>query len=137
MTLNFLEWIARGSPVPGDANYHYPLEESIRDNLRRVLGSRRGMAPAAMDYGMPELDRVVDHRSHIPKALAAAVKQTIEQYEPRISDVNVGPVPSSGTDSRLVMHLAIKATITTSTGARIRFVASVNANGGVDVRRKA
>lgn len=102
--------------VPGD---HHALMVSVLSNLRDVLGSRQGSAPAQPDLGLPPPNEL---RHNYPTSIAdvqRAITATITRYEPRLSDVQVTYVQVEG--ESLVVHFQISATLIT--GGRRQAVA--------------
>jgi len=65
------------------------LAESVLANLRRLLNSRHGIAPAQAEYGIPDLSDLVHSFPEANSKLRAAVKAAIEKYEPRLRRVAV------------------------------------------------
>lgn len=71
--------------APFDASV---LLRSVLRNVRRVLNERRGSCEIRSDYGMPDLNDALG-RGGSPAQLAGTVQETIELFEPRLSDVMV------------------------------------------------
>lgn len=65
------------------------LEASIRENVRRILATRQGCAKGVPDYGLPDLDDVIQDPDLAARALVERVAAVIERYEPRVTDVTV------------------------------------------------
>ncbi|NRA39843.1 MAG: type VI secretion system baseplate subunit TssE [Planctomycetes bacterium] len=64
--------------------------ESVRRNIERICGSRRGMAEAQDDYGMPEIN-FAGLLSEAVDQLRLVITENIQKYEPRLQDVSVLP----------------------------------------------
>ena len=67
--------------------------DSIIRHLERILNTRRGSAPIAEDYGIPDF---TDLRSGFPEAirdLERTIRDTLQKYEPRLRSVRVKFIP--------------------------------------------
>lgn len=116
--------------VPGD---HGALLASVLGNLREVLGSRQGSAPAQPDLGLPPPNEL---RQNYPGSIAdvqRAIAATIARYEPRLRDVQVTHVQVEG--EQLVVHFQVSAALLVG-GRRqaIAFETSVDHSGRVKVQ---
>lgn len=113
------------------------LEASVMTNLRRILGSRVGIAPACPNYGLPEFDYVADGYTEQARRFAAGIKETIEAYEPRVTDVRVITPRLEErlrTDDPMVLRVEIKARLNIpGTRHKARFEATLSADGRVDI----
>lgn len=80
------------------------LKESVRRELARLIGTRCPVSAAEMedrprtviDYGIPDFSSFSAARHDDRKRLAAAVREAIEAYEPRLREVEVIIEPASG-----------------------------------------
>jgi type VI secretion system protein len=81
--------------------------ESIAAHLRVLLNSRRGEAAIAPSFGVADFAALV-HSPQSPQALAASIRATILEYEPRLKNVAVRQV--EGGDP-LVLSFEITAAI--------------------------
>ncbi|MCA8956195.1 MAG: type VI secretion system baseplate subunit TssE [Planctomycetes bacterium] len=134
-----LERLAQRSAANAGGPPAATLAESIRASLQRVLESRRGMARAALDYGMPELDRVVDRRTHLIQELCREIAATIERAEPRLERGVTVRAAEGETQSPVVLELLINAVVGGPRRAdgdppRIRMAARIGPEGSVDIR---
>ena len=86
------------------------LMRSVAENLRRMLTSRVGHAPAQMDYGMPDPVEIAVTFPGSADHLRRALKECIERYEPRLVDVQVLLVETEGDDHnvRLVVRAGLQ-----------------------------
>lgn len=62
---------------------------SVLDNLRRILNARQGCCETRPDFGMPDLNDAIGQGADAVLAVARAVKQQIEMFEPRLENVQV------------------------------------------------
>ena len=115
------------------------LEQSIMDNLKRILRSRRGTSAACPEYGMPEMDYLSEGYTEQAKAFAEDIEEAIERYEPRVTDVRVVPPrlqERRETEEPLILRLEIKARVLVpGTRHKARFRALLSADGRVDLER--
>ncbi len=109
------------------------LAESVLSNLRNLLNSRRGIAPAQPGYGIPDM---VDLTASFPEGVTGmrrAIKETIETYEPRLRRVNVKYVETD--DDPLALRFEITAELATADErASVWFETRIDASGEVDVK---
>jgi type VI secretion system protein len=82
------------------------VAESILRPLRDVLNIRRGSVPARMDCGMPDFNDVVNNFPVAIDILAAEVRQQIETFEPRLSEVEVRHQADTMDPLALRMHIS-------------------------------
>lgn len=116
--------------VPGD---HSALLASVLGNLRDVLGSRQGSAPAHPELGLPPPNELCQNYPASIAEVQRAIAGTIARYEPRLRDVQVTYVQVEGEE--LIVHFQVSATLT-SGGRRqtIAFETSVDHSGRVKVQ---
>lgn len=85
------------------------LRESVRRELERLFNTRsslpadrlRDRERTVVEYGVPDLSVLAPGRQEDRQRLAAVLRETIEAYEPRLSDVRVtvdepSPEPARG-----------------------------------------
>lgn len=82
--------------------------DSIRENLGRVLGTRRGAVQSLPDYGLPDLNDLSMSRSELQTALCGAIEQLVALYEPRLRAPRVAALPQSQ-KAPFTMFFSIKA----------------------------
>ena len=103
------------------------LMRSVADNLRRILTSRVGHAPAQMDYGMPDPIEIAVSFAGKPEQLRRALKQCIERYEPRLVDVQVLQVETQDDDQ--TVRLMVRAGLVGDPQERVSLEANVDPSG--------
>lgn len=64
-------------------------QASVLENLRRILNARQGCCETRPDFGMPDLNDAIGQGTDAVLAVARAVKQQIEMFEPRLENVQV------------------------------------------------
>ncbi len=95
------------------------IERSVCDNIERILRSKQGLAPAVPDYGLPDINHVVDDFAEAGRALALKIQETVKTYEPRLKNVKVLPPKKSERDEDpLILHLRIRGEIVTRDGSK-------------------
>jgi len=62
---------------------------AIRNHLKVLLNSRREVLPHLPEYGLPDLSVVYKNFPDSLEMIRQAIGQTIRQFEPRLTDVNV------------------------------------------------
>lgn len=86
------------------------LLESVLDHLKRILETRQGTVLIATDYGTPEFSNLPGNFvSPETEKIQQTIKNTIEKYEPRLSDVTISFEGSSKSD--LTIQFRINAMI--------------------------
>jgi len=81
---------------------------SVIYNLRRVLNSREGSAPAQPELGLPSPHELLQNWPVSREAALAAVRRCVQRYEPRLTDVVVRSVPYSPGDTALSFQVAAR-----------------------------
>ena len=115
----------------GPVNDDLRLRTSILANLRRVLGTRQGHAPAQPDLGTPSPSELIqDHPACIPR-LQRTLGSCIERYEPRLTAVRVRHVASDG--ETLDLRFQISAELADGSRAPLTFTTRVDTSGRVDL----
>jgi type VI secretion system protein len=110
------------------------VEESVGEHLRQMLNTRQGCCRTVPDYGIPDLTEIVRDSPESMDAIQKAIRRSIEQYEPRLTNVRVKFTPSE--DDVLKLSFEITARIVVgSKKADVRFATRIDATGRVDVVR--
>jgi len=100
----------------GEAGTRLGEDESIRLHLLRMLIARQGSVQALPDYGLPDINDLTLSRAELLQNTCLAIKQCIERYEPRLTEVEVHHLPSAGLQSAFTMGFHIKALILDAQG---------------------
>ncbi|MGH1345480.1 MAG: type VI secretion system baseplate subunit TssE [Nannocystales bacterium] len=105
--------------------------QSIIGNLRAILNTRVGDAPAAPDFGVIDLCDLYHDFPNATQFLQRSIRETIQKFEPRLTSVRVRPAAS---DDPLTLVFDISARLT---GDRkrglVRVRTQVNQGGRVDI----
>ena len=107
------------------------LRNSILANLRRVLGTRTGHAPAQLDLGTPAPSELIrDFPACIPR-LQRAIGVCVQKYEPRLAAVRVQHVP--GDEGDLTIRFQISAVLADGARTPVTFSTRVDDHGHLDL----
>jgi type VI secretion system protein len=71
-----------------------PAADSVIEHLRVLLNTRRGESPAVPTYGVPDFSDVVHSFPGGIQTLQRAIRDTINEFEPRLKNVQVRHVPN-------------------------------------------
>jgi len=130
-----LERLAR----PDDARDRTAREDpkeivrSVLGNLQRILNARLGHAPAQPDLGMPAPSDIIRSGAEAVEWLAGTLKNCIEKYEPRLTDVRVSRLESE--DDVLTLRFQVSARLaSTKEEVPVSFDTRVDAAGQIRVR---
>jgi type VI secretion system protein len=106
---------------------------SIIDHLLKMLNTRRGNAPVALDYGIPEMVDMIHSFPDAIRKMEQSIRATIEKYEPRLSQVRVKYAGSE--DDVFSLHFEVTATLAPIGSKKsVSFQTKVSNNGEVTVR---
>jgi type VI secretion system protein len=118
------------SPGRGSGGRGSDVMDSIASHLRVLLNSRQGEAAVAPSYGVTDFASLV-HSPQSPQALAASIRATILEFEPRLKNVSVRQVEDG---EPLVLRFEITAAIAAK-GSRevLKFKTEVSPAGHVEL----
>ena len=110
------------------------LLDSVLDHLKKMLNTRRGNAPVAPDYGIPDMADLVHAFPDSIRLVEQSIRSTLEKYEPRLTGVRVQYAGSP--DDVFSIHFRITATLVTpGASSPVSFETKVDSSGEVEVRR--
>ena len=104
--------------------------ESIVAHLRALLNTRVGESPCAPRLGVADFADVVHAFPGGAQQLAASMRATILEHEPRLKAVSVRHLPSSG---ELTLRFEIVAQRADRPGRSLRLATTVRPGGRVEV----
>ena len=107
------------------------LAHSILSNLSRLFNARRGSCLARPDYGLTDFNDTLLTGGDATTLIARAIKQQIDLFEPRLTQVMVRPVPTP--DDPLAMRFNITGRIRLLDGERILFSTTLADDGRMKV----
>ncbi len=110
------------------------LETSLREHLSQMLNTRAGSALTCPDYGVLEVSEVVHDFPDAIGIVQRSLKNTIQQYEPRLRNVQVRHVKGDNL-SLLTLEFEITAQYQLPDGRRmpLRFGLGVDGSSNVSV----
>lgn len=85
---------------------------SVLEHLGKILNTRQGSTPIAMDLGMPDFTSLAGSLTadSLPE-MEQTLTEVITKYEPRLSDVKVDFEPQAGTSFMIGFKLAAKVRV--------------------------
>jgi len=103
-------------------------------NLRRVLNSRRGSAPSAIEYGIIDLSAILHNYPESVGEMAESIRRCVKHYEPRLTRVRV--IYDKQEEDALTLRFHISAQVRVpGVKTRMGFDTVVTSSGRVQVRR--
>jgi len=90
---------------------------SIIDHLTRLFNTRSGCLSHLPDYGLPDISELYRRMPDGLDELRAAIRKTVEKYEPRLKNVKVVPRDTEVKASQLIFILSAEI----KGGGQVRF----------------
>lgn len=109
------------------------IRESILVNLRAMCGTRLGSAVACPSYGILPMSDVVHSCPDALALVASTIKNTITQYERRLTQVAVRALPLKADDPLTLRFEITGSTLNAGRKVPVKFQTVVDANRHVDV----
>jgi len=107
---------------------------SVQANLVRILNTREGDAQTRPNYGMPPPNEIVHAFSGAVARMTKKIRQSIEDFEPRLADIEIVHLESP--DDPLTLKFQIQAKlIASSSGSWISFVLRFDPSGRITLNR--
>jgi type VI secretion system protein len=85
------------------------IRDSILVNLKHMCGTRAGTMLTCPDYGIADVSEMLHSFPDAITIMAKSLRHTIQQYEPRLQNVQVIHVPSETTD--LTLRFEVRARV--------------------------
>ncbi len=120
---------AANAPRSGDAD----LLLSIRDHLQRLLNARRQTLPHLPHYGLPDVAAVFEALPYSLDGLVLAVRQCIDHFESRLTQVQVRPLPAVAGSGSLRLEISGR----TRCGKAPRYLATFFSSGRAELEYRA
>jgi type VI secretion system protein len=109
------------------------LTRSILKRLRLLLNSRQGLAPAQLDFGIPEPSEVAHSFPEAIGRMQRAIVTSIEKYEPRLTSVKAVHVESE--EEQFTLRFQITAQLRTAKERTyVCFDTLLDASGRIQVK---
>jgi type VI secretion system protein len=109
------------------------LLSSVLEHVGKMLNTRRGNAPVAPDYGIPDIVDMIHSFPESIRIMEQAIRDTIEKYEPRLSNIRVRHTEFD--EEIFSLHFEVTAALVLSSSKKpVRFETKVDNSGEVSVR---
>lgn len=82
---------------------------SIKNNLNHILNTHPGTSQSAKDLGVMDLNDATSNAIDIYQKISEIIKKCILNYEPRIIDVNILPLPNE--QQPLTLYFYVEAIV--------------------------
>lgn len=69
---------------------------SVRDNIQRILNSRRNSLAHLPDYGLGDLSKIYRHMPASAHTLQREIEGTLLKYEPRLKSIEISAAEPEG-----------------------------------------
>ncbi len=111
------------------------LESAVSRHLGQMLNTRQGSCLTCPDYGLIEVSEVLYDFPDAIGIVQRALKNSIQQYEPRLKNVQVRHLKSE-LGHEMVLQFEITAQLHLPDGRRqsLRFSTAVDGSGNVKVQ---
>jgi type VI secretion system protein len=111
------------------------VETSVSQHLNRLLNTRQGSCLTCPDYGLVEVSEVLHDFPDAIGIVQRALKNTIQQYEPRLKNVQVRHIKGEEM-GEMSLSFEITAQLHLPDGRRqsLRFATAVDGSGNVQVQ---
>jgi len=133
---SLFERIQKEGPGPSSQSRVRELLGSIRKHLNAVLNSRPGGCQSAVELGVIDLNDATATTSDFRKSIELAIKNCIERYEPRISNVVVQSLLDQGDPLLLSFHISARVNFD-NIGDAIEFNIQLDSNRRYCLNREA
>ena len=109
------------------------MQDSVIGNVQNMLNVRLGSVKALEDYGMPDFNDVVNQFPDAISRIRHAIRDFLEAYEPRLTQVYVSYLPDP--EQPLLMKFAVEATLRhRDQSSKVTFDTVLTGNGQATVR---
>jgi type VI secretion system protein len=134
---SLLSRIERAASPQGSERYTSrdgDVESSVTQHLAQMLNTRQGSCLTCPDYGLIEVSEVLYDFPDAIGIMQRALKNTIQQYEPRLKNVQVRHLKNELT-GEMTLQFEITAQLNLPDGRRqsLRFATAVDGSGNVKV----
>jgi len=77
------------------------IRDVVLEHLRMMCSTRQGTMLTCPDYGICDVSEMVHAFPDAIAMMARSIRQTIQNYEPRLANVQIRHIPSEATDLTL------------------------------------
>ena len=132
---SLLTRIAHAADPHATERYTYKdndLEAAVTSHLIQMLNTRQGSSLTCPDYGLIEVSEVLHDFPDAIGLMQRAIKNSIQQYEPRLKNVQVRNIKNEAMH-QMMLEFEITAQLQFPDGRRqaLRFSTSMDQNGNV------
>ena len=108
------------------------VESAVSAHLSRMLNTRQGSCLTCPDYGLIEVSEVLYDFPDAVGIMQRAIKNSIQQYEPRLKNVQVRHLKNEA-GNEMILPFEITAQLQLPDGSRqsLRFSTNVDGSGNV------
>jgi type VI secretion system protein len=130
--LNRLEHLADPTSSERYSRRDVDVEAAVTEHVVRMLNTRQGSCVTCPDYGLIEVSEVLYDFPDAVGIVQRALKNSIQQYEPRLKNVQVRHVKNEYAHE-MVLQFEITAQLHLPDGRRqsLRFATTVDGSGNV------
>ncbi len=108
--------------------------DSVMNYLQRILNTRRGNAPIAEDFGIPDFTEFLSSYPDSLREFERTIRETILKFEPRLKAVRVSFIPQE--EDPFAIHFQIAARLTAEHGNQpVQFVSLMDHEGRIRINR--
>ena len=108
------------------------LAWSIRNNLKLLLNTRRGVLPHIPDYGLPDISVIYKEFPDSLEMLRRAIADSIRRYETRLTNIEVKLIDRENKVFRAV-YMISGDIVDTKDDGKIVFNMHINADGQMEI----
>lgn len=132
--LNRLEHLADPQSSERYTRRDADTEQAVTEHIVRMLNTRMGSCLTCPDYGLVEVSEVLYDFPDAIGIVQRALKNSIQQYEPRLKNVQVRHIKNEG-QSEMLLQFEITAQLHLPDGRRqsLRFGTTVDSSGNVKI----
>ncbi|MHC4778421.1 MAG: type VI secretion system baseplate subunit TssE [Planctomycetota bacterium] len=110
------------------------LLRSIQANVKNLLGTWTGHAPAQMDMGLPSPSEIAYRYPDSIPEVRRAIEHCLGKYEPRLKDVRVYHVEGEGEGENLQLRFQVEAVaVNGDQEERFSFETLVDHSGEIEI----
>lgn len=121
--------LAGGRVAPGSTNASDVLADVIR-HLGELLNVRQGAVPTRPDYGMPDINGLLNRFPDAIGVLGHAIGEQIRRFEPRLANPVVRHIPAL--EDPLTLRYAISADLLLDDRReRVSFASAIGDDGSI------
>ena len=112
------------------------LASSVVNHLKQMMTTRQGSSLTCPDYGVPDVTHLLHDITEAVGLMQRGVKASIQQYEPRLKNVQVRHVRNTNEVGMPAMFFEVSGHIVLADGRRqpVRIGASLDEHGNAELQ---